>query len=499
MTYFLLLLGTWLGFANPLLQLPPLVLAWPLGLVFLARSSLKTGQAFRRGWLAGILVCSACLYWVAFPVKDYTSLPLVLALPVPLLLGAYLGLFSAVFCLAVHWAQSRLSWFSLGLFAALVWICLEYLRSSLLTGFSWLSLTQALAPWPWSLQLLPLLGSFYFAGLLVLFSVWIHAGLRQKWALLAASLLLLLIAGTSLVYSENFPPDSKQVRVSLIQGNIDQDQKWEPEYQKKTVDTYQRLSQEALQAQDSDILIWPETAMPFYLQEDSELQQSVQQFVRQEQIYLITGAPGYTYLDQEEYELYNRAYLLHPNGEIAMHYEKERLVPFGEYVPLKEILPLPKLVSGARDFSPGRKIEPLQIDNLALGPLICYEIIFPQLVQKRVHQGANILLNISNDAWFGRTSAPRQHLHQAVLRALEQKRWVLRGTNTGISAVISPQGQIETASDLFQAQTLNAASSTINKRTFFSRYFEIFKKGAWICLILLTLLALQNSRQKRQH
>jgi apolipoprotein N-acyltransferase len=496
MIYFLLLLCTWLGFANPLLQLPPLVLAWPLGLVFLARDAAGPAQALRRGWLAGLLVCSACLYWVAFPVKDYTSLPLFLALPVPVLLGAYLGLYSGLFCLALHWAQSRLSWFGLGLFGALLWICLEDLRSSLLTGFPWLNLTQAFAPWPWSLGLLPLLGSFYFSGLLVLFCIWLQLGLQQKKALLAAGLLLLLAAGSSQVYSGQLPQDTEQLRISLIQGNIDQDQKWEPAYQKKTVDTYHRLSQEALQSQDPSLLIWPETALPFYLQEESQLQQKIKEFVQQEQLYLITGAPGYTYLNPEDYELYNRAYLLQPSGKIAAHYDKERLVPFGEYVPLKQILPLPKLVSGAKDFSPGRETAPLSIQDLALGTLICYEVIFPQLVQKRIQQGANILLNISNDAWFGKTSAPRQHLHQAVLRALEQKRWMLRGTNTGISAFISPKGEIESASDLFQAQTLNDTAFGIKQRTFFSRNFEILQKGAWICLILFVLLGLLSSRPR---
>ncbi len=496
MTYLLLLVCTWLAFANPLLQLPPLVLVWPLGLVHLALNAPKPGFAFRRGWLAGILVCSACLYWLAFPVKDYTSLPLVLALPVPVLLGSYLGLYSAVFCLCIYWARFRLSWFSLGLFAGLLWICLEYLRSGLLTGFPWLNLTQAFAPWPWSLQLLPFLGSFYFSGLLVLFSVWLYTGLKQKKALVAASLLLLLGAGATLLNWQELPRGSQEVQVSLIQGNIDQDQKWESEYQQKTVEAYKELSQKALRTQSSSLLIWPETAMPFYLQEESELQQAVQQFVRQKDIHLITGAPGYTQLNRDEFELYNRAYLLDPNGNIAAHYDKEHLVPFGEYVPFKEILPLSKLVRGASDFSSGQETGPLQIHDLALGTLICYEVIFPQLVQKRIQQGANILLNISNDAWFGRTSAPRQHLHQAVLRSLEQKRWILRGTNTGISAFISPQGRIEAASDLFQAQTLNSTSFAISEKTFFSRHFEKLKNGAWICLVLLSFWALQRGRQK---
>ncbi|MFP4213321.1 MAG: apolipoprotein N-acyltransferase [Desulfohalobiaceae bacterium] len=494
MTYTWMLICTWLGFANPLLQLPVLVLAWPLGLAHLARSSSSLGQALKRGWLAGLLVCSACLYWVALPIKDYTSLPLLLALPVPVLLGAYLGLYSGVFCLALSWARPRLPWLSLGVFAALLWICLEYLRSSLLSGFPWLNLTQALAPWPWSLKLLPLLGSFYFSGLMVLFSVWLVSGLEHKKALLAAGLLLLGCACGTLLYEQELPLDPQGMRISLIQGNIDQNQKWEPEYQQQTVQTYLKLSQEALQTQDSRLLIWPETAMPFYLQEESELQHKVLDFVEQEEIYLITGAPGYTYLDQDDYQLYNRAYLLEPSGGISAHYDKERLVPFGEYVPLKGLLPLSKLVSGTSDFSSGQEIGPLQVESLALGTLICYEVIFPQLVQKRVQQGSNVLLNISNDAWFGRTSAPRQHLHQAVLRALEQKRWILRGTNTGISAIVSPRGEIQAASDLFQAQTLNSAISAINQKTFFSRHFDSFSKAAWICLILFVLLAWENSR-----
>ncbi len=500
MIYILILLAAWFGFANPVLQLPFLVLVWPAGLFYLGCKAETLSRAFKKGWLAGALVYSACLYWISYPVQEFTALPWILSLPVPVLLGVYLGLFSALFCLAVSWSQTRLSWFSHGIFSALTWVCLEYLRSTLFTGFPWLSLPQALAPWPWSLQLLPLVGSFFLAGLMVLFSSWLILGVRQKMAWLGSVILLFLCLGLPNLLDFTQTTDSELIKVSLIQGNIDQNQKWDPEYQKMTVQVYKDLSRQALQEQDSLLLVWPETALPFYLQEPSELQETVKGFVSEESVYLIAGAPGYRYIDQTKYHLYNRAYLLHPEGQIAGHYDKERLVPFGEYVPLQDLLPIKRLVSAAQDFSPGQETKPLNIQNLALGLLICYEIIFPDLVQKRIQQGANMLLNISNDAWFGRTSAPRQHLHQAVLRALEQNRWVLRATNTGISAIISPQGNIQSTSTLFQAEIINSAQcAMIPKQTIFSRHYQNLKHAAWIGFILLFVLALFKSKRPKAH
>jgi len=168
--------------------------------------------------------------------------------------------------------------------------------------------------------------------------------------------------------------------------------------------------------------------------------------------------------------LHNRACLVDAEGSLDGYYDKEHLVPFGEYVPLKDTLFfLSKLVHGIGDFAPGKAEKPLKNGNLALGVLICYETIFPELAQDRVAAGANLLVNISNDAWFGRSAAPRQHLHLSLLRAVEQERWLARATNTGISAVVDPRGRIVRQSGLFTAEVVAGEVGLATRRSPFHR------------------------------
>jgi apolipoprotein N-acyltransferase len=211
--------------------------------------------------------------------------------------------------------------------------------------------------------------------------------------------------------------------------------------------------------------------MPFYLQDASPLSEAVRQLARDTRTPIITGAPAYRITDMERrtYVLYNRAWLVDDTGRVLSSYDKEHLVPFGEYMPLKEWVPFEKLVQAVGDFVPGTENRPITVDTVALGVLICYEGIFPELAQKQVERGAQVLLNMSNDAWFGDTSAPRQHLNLTVMRAVEQGRWLVRSTNTGISAFIDPAGRIAARGEQFQAESLSAAVAPINETTVFHR------------------------------
>ena len=464
---------TWLGFANPLLQIPLLVVLFPVLLFQQARHSRTRGQAFKRGWLMGGLTFSLCLYWVVVPVHYFGGLAWIAALPCPLLLGAYLGLFPAAFCLGTHWASRTFSWPLLGLFAALLWVLLEWFRGIFLTGFPWLGLAQAFSAWPASIQTLQYIGALGLTGVIVLCSIWLTAGYRNRSAWIGVLLILSLTTAFG-IWKLKQPLASRGTGFSalIVQGNIDQNRKWDPAYQQETLNSYLELSRRGLQTSEPDLVLWPETAMPFYLQESKELTESIRRLCQSEEIDLITGAPGYTLLPGGGYHLHNRAYLFDRSGSITDYYSKQHLVPFGEYVPFSRFLPfLSKLVQGVGDFAPGPRAEPLKTRNLAMGILICYEIIFEQLADRRVDMQSNVLINLSNDAWFGRTSAPRQHLHQAVLRAVEQQRFVIRATNSGISAVITPRGTLRARSDLFETQIIHTGElSTLNSRTVYSRY-----------------------------
>lgn len=493
MNYILSLLGAWFGFANPIWHIPGLVLLFPLSLCLLGQQSLTWPQAIRKGWAAGWLAYAASLYWIALPVHNYAPLPWILAIPCPLLVSIYLGLYPALFTLAAYWAGKKYSWFLAGIFLGLIWTCLEYIRNYFLTGFSWNCLTQAFSPWPTFIQLIGIVGAFAFSGILVTLVSWLVFGWPQKKALCLSILVAVGIWGYGYLQIDLPMTTDANFSASIIQGNIEQGVKWDPDYQNSTLKTYLELSQKEAQQNDPNYLFWPETAMPFYLQNMSPFREKIRNFCNQHSVYVFTGAPGYAYYKENEYKLYNRAYLINPQGAIVDLYEKEHLVPFGEYVPLSNILPfLQKIVVGYSDFSTGTHIDPIRANNLALGTLICYEIIFPNLVNKRVNQGANILVNLSNDAWFGNSSAPKQHLHQAVLRAIENNRFIVRTTNTGISAFIDPHGRILKQTSLFQKTTRNLKSiPLIEKKTYFSRHYfpiVIFVCVSTAIFILASLL-----------
>ncbi len=468
----LALLGGWFGFANPVLHVPPAVLLLPSALILAARQAESMKEAARLGFLTALPAYTAALYWLAIPVHDYGGLPWALALPCPALVGAVLAAYAAVFCLLLHRVKAD---HGLGaLFAAALWAGLELARNTLLTGFSWLTLSSALAPWPWAIGLSAWIGAFGLSGLLVGICHALVAG-RGPWKLAAFPLLVVCLLPAQLHEAES---PQATASIALIQGNIDQNQKWEPSLQASILGTYLRLSREAVDAHHPDIVIWPETAMPFYFQDGGDLAEALRTTVAELGVPFMAGSPAYSVprgANQPQYVLHNRAYLLGKDGQTLSWYDKEHLVPFGEYVPLGQWLPfVTKLVPGEYEFRPGFNLTPLRTGKLSMGTLICYEAIFPELAQKQVNQGANVLVNISNDAWFGRSSAPRQHLHLTVLRAVEQNRAIIRATNTGITTFIGPTGELHGQTALFATDILHKADiELLTATTFYHDHFQL--------------------------
>ncbi len=269
-----------------------------------------------------------------------------------------------------------------------------------------------------------------------------------------------------------------------------QSQKWDPKFPAETVRRYALQTRKAMAAYSPALVIWPETAMPFFFQEKSALEASVRRVAARGPCLLLFGAPGYLPETGDGYMLFNRAYLLDRQGQTVGFYEKEHLVPFGEYVPMEEYLPfIDKLVQAVGDFYPGVHTAPITAADLSLGVLVCYETIFPELSQKQVAQGANVLVNISNDAWFGRSSAPLQHLHLTLLRAVEQGRWLIRSTNTGVSAIIDARGRIKASSSLFVAQRLDAEVELRSQTTFFHRHYDLVRLSIVGLALLLAFWA----------
>ncbi len=484
----LAVLGAWLGFANPFYRLPILALFLPAGLTLAAVRAPSTGKAAKAGFAVGSLAAAGNLYWAALPIHDYGNVAWALALPAPVLLAMALGAYAAVYAVVVRFAYPRLSPWLFGPLAGLAWASMEMARGTFFTGFPWIVLSAAFSPWPAAIQGAAFVGAYGLAGLMAALAVW----LAMPGPLSRPGLVAVLL-GAGLFFLGNQRLDAPPARdgaahVTIIQGNIDQSRKWDPAVQNETVDAYLNLTRQAIKDAPTDLVIWPETAMPFYFQDHDALAKRLIDFSAASAVPLVFGAPAYERLPGGGHVLFNRAYLAGPGG-LEASYDKEHLVPFGEYVPLGSILTfVHKLVEGVGDFRPGRSQGPLRDGRLALGMLICYEAIFPELAQERVSAGANLLVNISNDAWFGDSAAPHQHLDQALLRAVEQGRALIRGTNTGISAVIDPRGRIMAQGGLFTALALPCPEVPIvSETTWFHRHYALVAWG--IPGLLLALLA----------
>jgi apolipoprotein N-acyltransferase len=280
---------------------------------------------------------------------------------------------------------------------------------------------------------------------------------------------------------------AKSLSIGLVQPNISQDKKWDVAYIDETLKRYTALSQQT--GQNLDLLIWPEAATPFFFEKELGYQKIILAILRDSQSPLLFGSPTLRFeLDGTPY-LLNSAYMLSPERLMTGRYDKRHLVPFGEYIPLKWLLFfLEKLVVGIGDFKPGQgsMILPLPDSSdeihASIGVPICFEIIFPDLVRRMAMEGANVLVTLTNDAWFGDSAAPYQHFSMAVFRAVENHLAVARAANTGISGFIGPDGQILTETSIFTQQAVTGSIPLrTSPPTFYTQYGDVF---SWGCVIL---------------
>lgn len=481
----LLVILTFLAFANPIKQIPFLIFSYPFLCLYLAHKTRNFKKLFLLSWIYGSFIYIFCLYWIYYPVSSYTNIPLIISIFCPVILGLYLGLYTALFCIFASIVKKK-HWLIQGLFCGLTWIVLEYTRSFLLTGFPWLNLTQALASYSIFIQLISITGSIAYSGIIVCIATWMFHTRKNNLFPLFCSVISVSFILVINYYLYKKPLYLKEKIPSLIvQGNIDQYHKWDQKFQKSTLDNYIFLTKTKLNS-NIKLVIWPETAMVFYLNYNKFLTNKLLDFSKNNKILLITGAPAYEQTNGKG-NFFNRAYLIY-KGKIQDFYDKVHLVPFGEYIPFSDFFPfLEKIVEGPGNFSSGTAPKPLGYGNIAIGTLICYEIIFPELVADVVQKDAQIIVNISNDAWFGDTSGPYQHLNQAILRAIETNRYILRATNTGISAVISPKGEIINRLELNRKGSIKEENVyLIDKRTFYVTYHNYIK----ICSFIIWIFSL---------
>jgi len=477
-------------------------LAWialcPL-LYALRDQSLKNG--FWLGGITGLVYFAGTVHWVTNSVHFYGGIPLVPASLITLLLCAYLALYPALFgAAAVHLRNNRPGLFVIA--APALWTTLELARTYVFSGFPWSLLGYSQYRALPVIQMADITGVYGVSFLIVLVNAAIaeFALDRKKYrVLIAPALAMACVLGYGF-WKLSLPEEKAAITVSVVQGNIEQAMKWDRAYQSQTFEVYKRLTREVL-TQKPDLVIWPETATPFYFNggslNDQAMTADLVAFVRQNRVPILFGSPTYEVRPNRAIYGRNSAFLLAADGHTDALYHKMHLVPFGEYVPLKSALFfIEKMVQAIGDFQAGDEYTvmtvPSQGRETKLCTVICYEIIFPDLVRRFVDNGATVLTTVTNDAWFGRTAAPYQHFSMAVLRAVENRVPVARAANTGISGFIDAKGTILSTTGLFTEAHLTRAITPGSTKTFYTRYGDLF---SYACL-LFTLVILTLARKK---
>ncbi|MFB3819534.1 MAG: apolipoprotein N-acyltransferase [Candidatus Methylomirabilales bacterium] len=463
--------------------------------LFLALPGASRRAAGGLGYAYGLAFFLATIPWVITTMTVYGKLPFVLSVLVLLLLAGVLALYPAAFAVLLREGEARLplpGWL-LPVVAALLWVGLEVARTFLLSGFPWALLGYTQYRQPTVRLLAAALGVYGISGLVVLVNAALARLLltlpsgRRPEGLAAAGLAVVALLGTG-AYAHGLwrdPTGGEPQTVALLQGNIDQSIKWDEGFQARTLEIYERLARRAA-AERPALIVWPETAVPFFLRYEPVLGERVLRLARELGIPMLVGSP-----DASADRLYNSAFLVMPDGRIAERYDKRHLVPFGEYVPLQSLLFfVEKMVVGIGDFGRGREATVFPLDGLSFGTMICYEVIFPGEVREFARAGARLLVNITNDAWFGRSGAPAQHLAMAALRAVENGSYLVRAANTGISAVIAPTGAIQAATELFREAAITGRVRPRQTETFYTRTGGIQSAAAAAFLILYSAILL---------
>lgn len=481
------------SFPNPGLSFLAWIALIPL---LIAMEDSSTREAFRIGLTCGITAYALILYWLNIVFTQYGHLPWSISAAAYLLLVLWLSLFYALSTYVARMGEHA------GIKAAftlpVAWVAFDFIRSFLFSGFAWAMLGHSQFRTLPLIQIADLAGVYGITLLIVLANIVLHRALRAvsgagvPYPVKSAIIVLILLIGT-LFYgfnrlNESYNTYTKPLRIALIQGNIPQDVKWSPEFRERTVDTYVRLTQEASK-EGVDLIVWPESAVPFFFQDEPLQAARIRNLAREMNAYLLFGSPAHELRNGKSIFL-NSAFLVSPSGETVGRADKLHLVPFGEYVPLGNILTfINKIVVGIGDFAPGEQAIPLDMGSTKLAVQVCYEVIFPELARQYANAGARVIVAITNDAWFGRSSAPYQHLAISTFRAVETRTPLIRAANTGVTAIVDQNGHISTMTGLFVEAY---RSGEIQPGRGKSIYLSIGDLPAWLCVLLtagITLFA----------
>jgi apolipoprotein N-acyltransferase len=433
------------------------------------------------------------LYWLVETMTTFGGLALPLAVFAAAVLVAYLALFPAAFCLILRRLHGRLGPIAIFL-APAVWVTTELGRQYVWDGFPWALLGYSQVTVLPIAQLASIVGVYGLSGLLALTSaagafILLEKG-RRRWYFAVAVAALVAVCmgwGTARLQSSALLTSGDPVRVAVLQGNIAQEDKWNPALADDITGRYIAMTRQAL-AQGATFVLWPESSTPFYFEVDLLRGSAIRRLAMEGKATLLVGSDQIEPINtrsgaqKTEERYYNAAFLLKPDGKVGAVYRKMHLVPFGEYVPLKSLLffvgPIVEAVSA---FTPGSDPVLLPVGEHMASTAICYEVIYPSLIRQFVLGGSELLTTITNDAWYGRSSAAYQHWDQAAMRSIEQGRYLARAANTGISGFVDPYGRVLQKTDLFEPAVLVQDLRFVREQTIYTRLGDLV---AWLSLAL---------------
>jgi len=457
-------------------------------LVSLQRTTLR--DAFFQGLLTGLIYFTGTLYWIANVMAVYGGLPMPVAVLINGLLIAYLSLFPAVFAMVVSRFALVIGPRSL-LLAPFVWVATELGRMYFMTGFPWVLLGYSQVTVLPVAQFASIAGVFGLSGLVAAMSAALayaavsgrlsEVTVMRRGSVFAPYRPLVLVTGLVLALGSwgavrirggelNRAGDA--VTVGLIQGNVDQADKWDPARASVIFRQYLEMTRRAI-GKGAQVVLWPESSTPFFFEEDRPGAEMVRAIARESKVPILLGSDQ---IDRSTTppSYFNSAFLLRSDGSTGGVYRKTHLVPFGEYVPLKNLLFFAsRLVENVSDFSAGDAAVLLPVRGHLVSTAICYEIVYPNLVRQAA-SSSELITTITNDAWFGRTSAPYQHFAQASMRAIENGRYLVRSANTGISGIVDPYGRVLARTNVFEPAVVVGEARFIRTQTVYARVGDVF-------------------------
>jgi apolipoprotein N-acyltransferase len=435
----------------------------------------STRRGFTLGLIAGFIHYAGTVYWTGATVSTFGGLPVIVAAFVAGLLALYMAAYIAVFGAVTATLVRRFGAAGMWL-APAVWVSLEYLRGILIGGFPWIPLGNTMVTLLPIAQLASVGGVYSLTVLVALlntgFTMTAVASGRRR--LIIGGSTVAAIAAVSvwggMRLSANELTHGTPIKVGLIQGNIAQTDKWNPARAGMILDRYLQLSRQAAE-NGAQFLIWPESSTPFYFEEDVN-GEHVRNLARSLRMPLLLGSDEYE--EGEPPKNYNAAFMLDTMGATAAVYRKMQLVPFGEYVPFQRLLFfVGPLVEAVAAFSPGTRVTMLPVEGHMVSTAICYEVTYPHLAREAVRQGSEMLTTVTNDAWYGESSAAFQHFEMATMRAIEQGRYLVRSANTGISGIIDPYGRVLIRTELFETVAVVGEARFVQAKTVYATIGDI--------------------------